>query len=255
MIQEPIEVIRAGAVIRGMTYRPGPADRTRRCPAVLMLHGFTGQRMEAGFMFVSLGRALVQRGVAAVTFDFLHSGESDGGFEQMLVSGELADALHMARWTQSRPFVDRSRLAILGFSLGGLLASCVQARTGAFQAMALLAPTTAENLNRFARKKASEGRVLLGPHELHPRFFEDLGKHDPIGDAVRHPRPTLVVQGTADTSVPPEVSGAYVEALKRAGVPVTRQLIDGADHAFTKAAARQELIEMVSAWLAGEVVD
>ncbi|MDP6061104.1 MAG: prolyl oligopeptidase family serine peptidase, partial [Pirellulaceae bacterium] len=170
-------------------------------------------------------------------------------FEQMLVSGELADTLRMTRWVQGWPFADRSRLAILGFSLGGLLASCADARMDAFRAMVLLAPTTVENLNRFARKKDGGGRVLLGPHELHARFFEDLSEHDPVIDVVHRSRPTLVVQGTADTAVEPSVSGCYVETMQRAGVPVTYHLIDGADHAFTKAQVRQELIDTVNDWL------
>ena len=48
-----------------MVYKPA-ADR--RYPTVLLLHGFTGQRTESGFLFVRLARAMNRRGMAAVTF-------------------------------------------------------------------------------------------------------------------------------------------------------------------------------------------
>ena len=39
-----------------------------------------------------VARELTKRGLAAVTFDFLNSGESDGSFDQALVTQEVADA-------------------------------------------------------------------------------------------------------------------------------------------------------------------
>src|SRR5690606_27088048 len=181
-------------------------------PTVLMLHGFTGQRIESGFLFVQLARALVKQGIAAVTFDFLHSGESDGSFDQMLVTGELADAMRITDWVRGQPFVDRSRLGLLGFSLGGLLACCVTGRTDAYRALVLLAPTTVANMSRHAGERGGGERVAIGPHQLHPQFFDDMRTLDPVGDCLRHPRPTLLVQGTADKAVPPNVSMTFVDA-------------------------------------------
>lgn len=244
--QHPFELEHDGQTLRGMVYRPTGAGRR---PTVLLLHGFTGQRMESGFAFVKLGRTLAQRGVAAVTFDFLHSGESDGSFDQMLVTGEVADAVRVTRWAQGQPFVDRSRLGVLGFSLGGLVACCTTARTGAFAALALMAPTTVENLCRFAGGDSDEP-VTIGPHTLHPRFFDDVRTLDPVADAARHPRPTLLVQGSGDTAVPPEVSAAYAERMKTANVPLKELHIQGADHGFSKPHWRKKLITSVSDFFA-----
>ena len=256
--QQPIEVDRDGMTIRGMTYRPAVDSRTGRYPAVLLLHGFTGTRIENGFMFVRLARALASRGIAAVTFDFLHSGESDGSFEQMLVTGELADALRMTEWLQHQAFVDRSRMGLLGFSLGGLLASCVSARVDGCKSLVLMAPTTEKNIARHANR---EGRcsmpdgaggtyesIMFGPHCLHPAFFDDVLTLDSVGDCVKHPRPTLVVQGTGDVAVPPAVSAEFVEAMKRGGVPCELHLIEEADHAFMRPHWRSELITKVTQW-------
>ena len=151
---------------------------------------------------------------------------------------------------KGRIFADRSRLALLGFSLGGLLASCVSARVDDFTAMVLLAPTTIDNLCRYANGPA-QGRasVVVGPHQLHAGFFDDLRTLDPLSDITVRPRPTLIVQGTADTAVQPEVSAEYVSRLVDAGVPHMHTLIEGADHGFYKRTVRLELLTKVTEWL------
>lgn len=250
-IQRPIEVEHRGMTLRGTVYQP---DKSGRHPTLLLLHRFTGNRMEAGFMFVRLARALASRGVAAVTFDFLHSGESDGSFDQMLPSGELADAIRMTRWVQAQPFVDRARFGLLGFSLGGLVAACAAAESPpAYKALVLVAPTTVGNLCRHAGDSEActpaQTPVIIGPHALHPKFFEDLQKLDPIAGVVRHPRPTLLVQGTGDTAVAPAVSRQYVEAMQKAGIPIDVHMVPEADHNFVKVPWQQELVRVVTDWV------
>ena len=159
MVQQAFEVSTPAGVIRGMAYL---ADVGGRRPTVMMCHGFTGNRIESGFLFVRLGRALAEAGLHAVAFDFVNSGESDGSFEKMRVSEEIRDAGAVAHWLEGQPFVDRSRLGGLGFSLGGLVVSGAHRRRGGFAALGLLAPTTAENLQRVAGdtggERAGDGR-------------------------------------------------------------------------------------------------
>jgi dipeptidyl aminopeptidase/acylaminoacyl peptidase len=248
MPQQSFELDHAGRTIRGTTYRPTNPGRR---PTVVFLHGFTGQRMENGFLFVRLARALAEAGIASVTFDFLNSGESDGSFENMLPTGELADALRVTEWAQRQSFADRSRLALLGFSLGGLLAACVTARAKVYKALVMLAPTTEANISRHAQRegKSDACSVLFGPHCLHPKFFVDVASLDSVRDVVKNPRPTLLVQGTADTAVPPAVSQQFIDAMKQARVPCDARLIEGADHPFAHPSWRKDLIDTVVAWL------
>jgi len=247
-MQHAIEVDHQGMTLRGMVYRP---EGTLRCPAALLLHGFTGHRIETGFLFVRLGRALAAAGVAAVTFDFLHSGESDGSYEQMTATGELADALHMTTWLRGQPWADRRRLGLVGFSLGGLLAGCMMARTDAYRALALIAPTTEANMCRHAGDPDCDpqGEVARGPHVLNPQFFADLRSLDAVRDLVDHPRSTLVVQGTDDTAVSPQVSQAFVDALHGGNVPCEHVLVDGANHAFNRPAHQRQLLDSVTSFL------
>ncbi|MFW6033318.1 MAG: alpha/beta hydrolase family protein, partial [Phycisphaeraceae bacterium] len=231
MIQEAFAVEHQAMTLRGMAYRP---DRPGRHPAVMLLHSFTGTRTEAGYLFVRLARGLAERGVAAVTFDFRHCGESDGCYDQMQVTGELADAEHMTRWLQNQPFVDSERLGLLGFSLGGLVASCLAGRTDVYRALALLAPTTAENVARYDQREHPDEPVYVRQHRLNRRFFEDLSQLDPLADVVRHPRPTLLIQGTQDVHVRPDVSDHFVRVMREAEVELEHRYLEGSDHWVTQ---------------------
>jgi len=246
--QTPIQLEHRGMTMRGMAYLP---IQTGRRPTVLFLHSFAGNRIEAGFGFVRLARSLNALGIAAVTFDYLHSGESDGSFEQMLASGELADAQRMAEFVAGQPFVDRTRVGLLGFSLGGLLASCLNARVKMFRSLALIAPTTSQNLVTNVLKRAdASGKITIGAHTLHPKFTDDVLKFDPLADVVKNPRPTLVVQGTGDPAVAPAVSQLYVDAMKKAGLPVTHHLVADADHTFGHPLWQKQLIAHVTEFFA-----
>lgn len=244
MKQQAFEIDHQGKMIRGMSYQPAKATRH---PTVILLHGFTGQRMENGFMFVKLSRALAQAGIAAITFDFINSGESDGSFDQMLVTQQLTDVLRVTEWAQRQPFVDRASLGLLGFSLGGMLASCASARMNSFKSLAMLAPTTEQNICRHAKREGQSDAcsIIFGPHCLHPKFFEDVITLNSVADVVKHPRPTLIVQGTEDTAVPPAVSQQFVDAMKKAEMECEVKMIEGADHPFANPAWRHQMQKAV----------
>lgn len=237
MPQQPFEVENHGQMIRGTAYVPAG---TGRFPTVVLYHGFTGNRMEGGFFFVELARRLCQAGIAAITFDFRNSGESDGRFDQMLVTGELSDGLRISQWAASQVYVDRSRMGLFGFSLGGMLAACTVGRTPMYKALLLGAPTTERNLARNAQTRVDDaGRIVVGAYYMHEKFIEDLMTLDCISDVVRNPRPTMLIQGDADTAVPPAVSQQFVDAMKEAGQDVEHVLVPDAGHVFNSPAHRE----------------
>jgi dienelactone hydrolase len=247
MLQQAFEIDRQGLMLRGTVYRPREGGRF---PVAVLLHGFTGNRIEAGFLFVHLARELNRLGIAAVTFDFLHSGESDGSFDQTLVTGELADALRVTQWACAQPFADRTRMGLLGFSLGGLVAACAAKRSGAYRGQVLLAPTTVENIGRFAREKTIDGKVAKGPYFLHERFFEDAATLDPIGDAAGLEAPTLLIRAAEDAAVPAAATQRYIDAMTRAGCPLRVEELAGADHLFNSPAHRARLHALIGGFFA-----
>ena len=75
MPEELIHFTNEDLRLYGMLHRPEGAGPH---PAVMILHGFTGQRIEPHRLFVKLARQLVAAGIAALRFDFRGSGESEG---------------------------------------------------------------------------------------------------------------------------------------------------------------------------------
>jgi dipeptidyl aminopeptidase/acylaminoacyl peptidase len=254
-MQNHFETENAGQLIRGTVYRSDLA--TGRAPVAIFLHGFTGTRIEPGFMFVRMARALNAQGIHAVTFDFRGSGESDGSFEEMLVSSEISDALKVTQWAEGQSFVDRSRIGVIGFSLGGLIGSALTAKQPGFKARVLIAPSTAHNLCRLTGDrdvcKPPISPVVYGTHTLHEKFFEDIRQFDGPALVTKCKAPTLVIQGTADKSVPPAVSQQYTDALSAAGIENKTVLIPDADHVFSSQPWQRAMIAAVVDWLPAQL--
>ena len=131
----------------------------------MMCHGFTGNRIEAHFIFVKAARALAQAGIAAFRFDFRGSGESGGRFEDMTVPGEIADARTAVQVLARQPRMDRARIGILGLSLGGMVAANTAAREPAVRSLALWC-ATANPTSMFQRLRSWGGETPHGgkPH-------------------------------------------------------------------------------------------
>jgi alpha/beta superfamily hydrolase len=86
-----------------------PAGRGR-APAVLMLHGFTGHKVETHRLFVRTARQLAASGLIVLRFDFRGSGDSEGEFEEMTIRGEVEDALNALAFLREQRRVDTIRI-------------------------------------------------------------------------------------------------------------------------------------------------
>ncbi|WP_432799508.1 alpha/beta hydrolase family protein [Poriferisphaera sp. WC338] len=245
MKQQSFELDHNGLTIRGTQYLPNQAENGNRVPTILFCHGFTGNRFESGFLFVRLARFLTQHGYASITFDFLHSGESDGAFEKMLPSGEIADARRMTEYLKGLTFVDLSRVALLGFSLGGFVSAATVSHTNLYKSLILLAPANSKKYRHHAQTNGSTSSTTHGPFKLHPEYYNDITGIDTLSLITQNPRPTLIIQGSNDEAVTPAASGEYREALTAAGIPNTYTLIQDADHGFNHPDWRTQLHDHV----------
>src|SRR5690606_36670830 len=106
--------------LRGMLHRPDGVDPT---PAVILLHGLTGQHIESHRLFVQVARALADARFAALRFDFYGSGDSDGDYEEFTLDTELADACAGFDWLSTQSGIDPNRIGVVGLSLGGAIAA------------------------------------------------------------------------------------------------------------------------------------
>ena len=242
-----------GQRIAAMMHVPdGPGPH----PAVLMMHGFTGDRIESHFLFIKTARALAQAGFLALRFDFRGSGESEGRFQDVTIPEEVSDGRAVLNWLKHHEAVDADRIAILGLSLGGCIASLVAGQESGVKALVLWA-AVADPLGLFTLLEKStplppplgpqpDGTVDLGGHLMGPAFIETLPTARPL-DAVRqYEGPALIVHGSQDPTVPPEHARMYADAL---GDRARLVWIEGADHTFTAHQWETQAISTTIEWL------
>ncbi len=260
--EQPIHFDVQGQRVWGVLHLPVQA--TKPVPAVLILHGFTGQRGEGHRLYVLFSRLLAQHGIASMRLDFRGSGESEGTFDEMTPSREVEDVVAAYAFLRDVPEVDGSRLGLLGLSMGGMVAALSVAQPGLdFAALALWAPahpkvwlgaipegTPAEHVWAAYRDRASQPDAVIGYDRATDRmdffgnpvsinFFKDLMSHDSFQTVTAHRGPALVVHGTADATVPISVGEMYAQVLETRG-ETTFHAIPDAPHTFETLPTQRE---------------
>jgi hypothetical protein len=221
---------------------------------VVLCHGFTGNRIEAHFIFVKAARALAWAGIAAYRFDFRGSGESEGDFSRMTVPGEITDACAAVHLMKRLPQVDHRRIGILGLSLGGLVAANTASREKAVRSVALWCPSAAPQamFKRMAKwgRRARGGIIDIGGLGLGPKFLRGARDIDPVRAlaSCRRPFPVLLVKGTGDAVIPMEEHALYMGGLRDGAHPVKQVLIPGAGHTFERLDHEREAIQLTVDW-------
>ena len=247
-----VEIARPAGLLRGMLHLPDRAAFRPPWPALALFHGFTGSRTEARFLFVSFSRLLARNGVASARFDFMGSGESDGEFQDMTLSGEIADAGAILDWLGRVGEVDRRRLLLLGLSAGGTVAGCLAGDRAAEvsglllwspageiseriqeRVEALRAAAASAALSSPARDPADYGGLRVGQG-----YVSDAAGLQVMRRSAAYGGPVLVAFGTSDTIIAPEVARGYGELY---GPRASLVPIQGAGHVFESAAWREEL--------------
>jgi dienelactone hydrolase len=89
---------------------PPAPEKGHRPPVVVIAHGYSADQASMS----GLARSLAKLGYATITFDFRGHGSNTHAFE-----GDLdRDLSSVVRWAQESPYVDGTRLALLGHSMG-----------------------------------------------------------------------------------------------------------------------------------------
>ena len=128
--------------IQAYLYKP---DGDGPFPAVIYNHGTRDGRERASFPFPHVGKMLTRAGYAVLVSERRGYGKSDGeiwrqevGSDQskliLRLQAEADDVLAGAEYVRSLPYVDRNRLAVMGWSFGGVVTMLATIRSTAFLA-------------------------------------------------------------------------------------------------------------------------
>jgi dipeptidyl aminopeptidase/acylaminoacyl peptidase len=247
------EVPSRGQIMRGFLHRPESFSAARRYPAVLLLHGLGGNHIESHRFFVLVARRLAAQNILAARFDFIGSGNSDGEFCDVTPHTELHDTLALLQWLQAQPGVDRTRIGLIGFSLGGLLATYAAAR---FDVKALcLWAATAHMYRRMQEKFTPQSAAKLkarGWHDINGNktsraFLDSAAQLHPLSEAEKFRGRVLILHGAGDDVVPVEEAREYSEAF--AACRPDLKIVPDADHGFNRVEWAEDVIETTANWL------
>ena len=111
---------RDGHILRGIVNIP--EDGTR-FPAIVNVHGFTGNKSGYKSIYTHTARFLAEHGFASVRFDLYGNGESDGEIEDMTFTGILHDIEDIINWTKTQDFANPDKIILSGQSMGGYAAA------------------------------------------------------------------------------------------------------------------------------------
>jgi len=222
-------------------------------PVLLLCHGMESTR--GGTKQQAIVERFVPLGYSVLRFDFSYVGESEGAFEDLSISGEVADALGALDFLRE---FDTGTVVLIGSSLGGavalLAAAQAPSRVGAVATIAAVGDT-ALFTDRLSEDDVAEwrrrGRRDWGEGSyLKVSFLEDVEELDIPETLSKVSQPLLLMHGESDDVVPP--SHATLIESAAAG-PVKVVTFPGVGHRFEEPGALEALLCTLEDWLA-EVV-
>ena len=245
-LEKPVTLQSQGEQMVGMLHLPegkGPF------PAVAIYHGFTGTKVEPHRIFVKMARALADQGIAAARFDFRGSGDSEGDFADMTVSGEIADGIRVLDFLQEQQLVDRNRLGVLGLSMGGAVAASVAGKDERVKSLVLWAAVAQFDIFEKDEELLRQGQELgyadVGGNVLNYSFYEDFRTHNPLRWVSRFQGPALIIHGDEDPTVPVTHAKLYYEAIPG---EKKKFIVSGADHTFNRRDWEEIVIKKTAEW-------
>ena len=249
------DALTPGYVEKTVTYQSGeravPAVVTLPAgegpfPAVVMNHGHGGSKDE-NVGFVGVARALAQAGFATIRMDFPGCGDSEASFQDNTMTNMIADSNAGLAYLLDNYPIDADRLGILGYSMGGRIASeIVGAENNPYKAVVLLsaaavdaetlAPSIFGDLETYNELKAAAEKdgfatftTIYGQtQELSKAWFADMEAGKPLESLAKFTGPVLVLHGDQDVVVTDEMNKAIVSAY-----PAAQEIVvPDADHGY-----------------------
>lgn len=211
-----------------------PAHARGRRPAIVLVSGISKHERNHGqpplVVFRDIADALGRVGIAALRVDDRGVGASTGDYANATTLTEAQDVHTEIAWLRARKDIDPARVAVVGYSEGGLIAPIVASEDPTIAAAALLAgpgvsgPELARYQTEIAvvndpsvavadREKAIE-KELSEPMTPRETVYMSL---DPLAYAVKVRVPSLVLQGGSDRHVPPISAERIAAAMRRGG--------------------------------------
>jgi len=216
-------------------YRPPDGITSKRMAIVHLFGGgfFVGNK-NAGYIINDV-KALGARGYTSVSANYRLQQESRW-------PAQIHDTKAAIRWTRAnaaRLGVDPNRIAVAGYSAGGMLSLMAAGTNGRkeFEGEGGNAGVSSDVnacIGVYPLASAQIATGLFGQGQATP---ENIAAASPTTYISKNFAPTIFIHGTKDGTVPVQSSIDFWSKLQALNVPAALTLIQGADHAFDNAAA------------------
>jgi dipeptidyl aminopeptidase/acylaminoacyl peptidase len=248
----PVEKIRFqskdGTPVEAFVVKP-PGSPSGRQPGILLIHGGPQAQYDYGFdfdaqLYAAQGYVVVlpnPRGSTGYGEDFCRAIWQDWGgpdYEDVMAAVDAAIA---------RGWVDPERMAVTGWSYGGMLTDHVITRTDRFKAAATGASAVLYVTN-FGHDQYQRWWVFELGEPWKPEARAIYERMSPFNRVDKVVTPTLILGGEEDWNVPIANSEQLYLALKIRGVPTELVVYPGEYHGINKPSHIKDLYGRYLEW-------
>jgi len=243
-----------GLEIPNILFRPHQATAQNKVPALVWVHGGPGDQVYRGY--VGFMQYLVNQGYVVLGVNYRGS----SGYGKAFVTADdqkhgrepLQDCLEAKKYLASLPYVDGSRIGIIGASYGGyMVLSALAFHPDVFDVGvdAFGISNWLRTLKELPPQMASFREALyqeIGNPETQEEMLRAIS---PLFHAEKIRKPLLVIQGANDPRVPQVESDELVQAVRKNNTPLEYILLPDEGHGFSKPKNEAETSRRIRAFL------
>lgn len=244
-----------GTEIHGMMIKPPSFEAARKYPTLLWIHGGPNGQDSHALLFstypLQVERQLfAAQGYVVLAINYRGSSGREAEFTRSIFADwgnkEVADLLAAVDFAVSSGIADPNRLAVGGWSYGGILTDYLIASDSRFKA-AISGAGIGNEISMYG----SDQYIRQYNNEIGPPW-ETLDTwiriSYPFFHADRIHTPTLFMGGQADFNVPIVGSEQMYQALRTLNVPTELVVYPGQFHLFTRPSYIHDRLERYVAW-------
>jgi pimeloyl-ACP methyl ester carboxylesterase len=235
-------------VLRGIISAPKKFDT-----AIVFLHGFPSSI--TGFTAPRMLKAIQKTKYLFLMFNFSHTKNSDGKFEDKLLSNEVKDIKYAIDYLEKN--FAYKQLVVIGHSTGAINAALYAYKDKRVDKIVLVAGSgnlkhavqyefTPEQVRDFWMKGyATYNRPGKWYHSkrIKKAYYDEFFKLDVLGSLKKFKKPVLIVHPEKDQHIPLQKDPQELFAAARK--PKKLVVIRGADHQFTNKEHFRKLMKII----------
>jgi len=241
-----------GAEIEGIVIKPADFDPAKKYPLLVVIHGGpTGIDMPSlsADRYYPVERFLA-RGAIILKPNYRGSAGYGEKFRALNVRnlgvGDYADVISGVDFLIAQGYIDKDRVASMGWSEGGYISAFITTSSDRFKAVSVGA-----GISDWTTYYANTDITPFTAQYLQATPWDDpaiYAKTSPITYIKNATTPTLIQHGGADRRVPLPNSYELRQALEDHGVPVKMVVYDGFGHPINKPKQQRAVMEENENW-------